>query len=114
MPLKLLSQLKCSRERPVCLRCNRLQTACTYPELVDRRRAGRTPRSHRRASNPAPGDATVESTGDTDAQIATSAPLTGSSLADDSLLSGRLAADAGQTPSDTIVDMPSDVCIRVY
>ncbi|KAH0596634.1 hypothetical protein MHUMG1_05752 [Metarhizium humberi] len=78
------------------------------PQLVDQRRAGRTPRSRRRSSNPAPRDATVESTGDTDAQIATSAPLTGSNLVDDSLLSSRLAADAGQTPSDTIVDMPSD------
>lgn len=30
-------QLRCSREQPVCLRCNRSSASCHYPQLADRR-----------------------------------------------------------------------------
>ncbi len=40
-------QLKCSRERPICVRCKRLGACCIYPALADRRRTNPTRRSSR-------------------------------------------------------------------
>lgn len=44
--LKNRSQLKCGREQPVCARCQRLNTPCSYP-LPPNRRGPRTPRGPR-------------------------------------------------------------------